>query len=107
MQLSDAQRELLCGMTNSAYWEIRHLTQAERLEQGFELAAVFHQLLNDVWNDEFSLLVFRKEFLDTYQSKFPGPSSQAYLALVDRIVALENEDKLTSDSRAGAAEALT
>jgi hypothetical protein len=98
MQLSDAQRELLCQMTNSAYWEIRHLAEAGRLAQGFELSAVFHQLLDDVWSDKFNLLAFREEFLDRYQLKYPGPSTLAYIALVDRIIAIGNEGNLNPDS---------
>ena len=92
MRLSEAQRERLCEMTNSAYWEIRHLAEAGKLEQAFELSSIFHNLLNDIWNDEFSLPEFRDWLSAGYQLKYADPASQGYVALVDRIIAMGNED---------------
>ena len=90
MQLSDAQREMLCEMTNAAYLEIRCLAETGRLEQGFDLAAVFHYLLDDIWSDEFSLPAFRDKFLNGYQSKYPGLTAENYVVFVDRIIAMED-----------------
>jgi hypothetical protein len=92
MHLSDAQREKLCEMTNFAFREIRQLAEAGKLEQAFDLAAAFHYLLDDMWGDEFSLVNFREEVLAGYQEKYPEPATRNYVALVDRIIALGNQD---------------
>lgn len=92
MYLSDAQREMLCEMTKSAYSEIRQLAETGKLEQAYDLAAVFHNLLDDMWSDEFTLSDFRKNFLTGYQSKYPNPSGKNWVALLDRIIALGNAD---------------
>ncbi|MGA2246057.1 MAG: hypothetical protein ABSH48_13740 [Verrucomicrobiota bacterium] len=88
MQFSQYQREILCEMTGAAYWEIRHLAEEGKLEQACDLAAVFHDLLDDVWTDDFSLPEFREEFLKRYQLKHCDPAAQYYIVLMDRIIAI-------------------
>jgi hypothetical protein len=68
MHLSDTQREKLCAMTSFAFQEIRQLAEAGKLEQAFDLAAVFHDLLDDLWNEQFSLADFREDILIKYQA---------------------------------------
>ena len=92
MHLSDAQREKLCEMTNFAFREIRQLAETGRLEQAFDLAAAFHNLLDDMWADDFNLADFREKFLAGYQTKYPEPISRNYVALVDQILAMGNQD---------------
>jgi hypothetical protein len=89
MQLSPAQREMLCEITHSAYLEIRQLAEAGKSEQGFDLAAVFHELLDDLWSEDFSLKEFRAELLNNYQLKYPGPKTKNFVTLIDRIIAME------------------
>jgi hypothetical protein len=98
MLLSDAQREMLCQMTNSAYLEIRQLAEAGRFEQGFELAAAFHHLLDDMWSDEFNLPEFRDRFRAEYQSKHSDPTTKDYVAWLDLIIAMGNGNNPKSDS---------
>jgi hypothetical protein len=91
MQLSDIQREMLCEMTNSAYREIRQLAETGRLEQGFDLSAVFHNLLDKIWSDDFNLLEFRDEFLAGYQMKYHNSAARDYVVWVDRIMEIGNQ----------------
>ena len=93
MQLSSAQREMLCEIAHSAYLEIRQLAEAEKSEQAFELAAVFHELLDDVWNEDFSLPEFRADLLSKYQLKYPGPKAKNFVVLIDRIIAMGEEGR--------------
>jgi hypothetical protein len=93
MHLSDAQREKLCEMTNLAYLEIRRLAETGRLEQAVDLADVFHNLLNDMWDDRFSLMDFRHDFLIGYHRKYHEPTTGDYVALVDQIIQLDNPDQ--------------
>ena len=87
---------MLCEMTRIAYSEIRQLAEAGKSEQSFELAAAFHQLLDNMWSDEFDLASFRKEVSGGYQLKFPGPPTVNYVTLIDRIIALRDDDHLKS-----------
>jgi len=88
MQLSDVQREKLCEMTNVAFVEIRQLAQDGRLEQAFDLASAFHNLLDDLWGDDFKLAEFRDARLAGYQKKYPEPGNRNYVVLVDQIIKL-------------------
>jgi hypothetical protein len=89
MCLSDVQRQDLCGITNFAFLEIRQLTENGKLDQAFDLAAVFHQLLKDIWGDKFSLVDFREEFLIGYQCKYADRAARNYVAMIDRIIQME------------------
>ena len=88
MQLSDVQRDKLCEMTNVAFVEIRQLAQDGRLEQAFDLASAFHNLLDDLWGEDFKLEEFRETCLVGYQQKYPEPANRNYLVLVDQIIKL-------------------
>jgi hypothetical protein len=92
MQFSEFQRELFCEMTSAAYWEIRLLAENGKLEQAFDLAAVFHGLLDDIWSDDFSLPEFREEFLKGYQMRHSDPTAEYYIVLMDRIIEMGKED---------------
>jgi hypothetical protein len=95
MHLSNAQREKLCEMTNFAYLEIRQLAEAGQFEQAFDLAAAFHNLLDDMWSEKFDLMEFREGFLVGYQAKYPAQATGNYVALVDGIIAIGNADHPT------------
>jgi hypothetical protein len=93
MHLTNAQREKLCEMTNFAYLEIRQLAEAGQFEQAFDLASAFHCLLDDMWREKFDLMEFRDGFLAGYQAKYPARATRNYVALIDGIIAIGNEDR--------------
>jgi hypothetical protein len=99
MHLIDAQREMLCEMTSYAFLEIRQFAAAGKLEQAFDLAAAFHYLLDDMWDDQFSMADFRQEILVKYQLKYPNPGTRNYVELVDQIVELGNQPVAASQPR--------
>ena len=95
MHLSDAQRQKLCEMTDVAFGEIRQLAAAGKLEQAFDLAMAFHVLLDDIWETQFDLAEFRKEYLAHYHLKYQGQAGRDYTILINQIVALGDDDSST------------
>ncbi len=75
-----------------AFLEIRMLTATGKAEQAGDLAHAFHNLPKEMWGDKFSLEEFREEFLIGYQIKYPEQTTRNYVALVDRIIAMGNQD---------------
>lgn len=92
MRLSDAQRDKLCEMMYFAFLEIRLLAQTSKATQAGDLADAFHNLPKEMWSEGFSLEDFREDFLVSYQIKYPEQITRNYVALLDAVIAIGNED---------------
>lgn len=92
MRLSDAQRDKLCEMMYFAFLEIRLLAQTGKATQAGDLADAFHNLPKEMWSEGFSLEDFREDFLVGYQIKYPEQITRNYVALLDTVIAIGNED---------------
>ena len=89
--LTDAQRQALCRMMHAAFVEIRSLG-ATKTAQAADLADAFHNLPNDLWWDEFSLVFFRDAFLGPYHTKYPRSGGFFdYMSMVNEIIAMDDQ----------------
>jgi aminoglycoside phosphotransferase len=84
-----AQQKKLCEMLHRALVEIRLLAGRGRTEQASDLADVFHNLPNDIWQSYFSIAHFREAFLVPYYRKWPDREPFDYLALLKEVETLK------------------
>ena len=86
---TNAQRQKLCEMLQTALVEIRNLAGSGSSAQAFDLADTFHNLPKGMWQEDFSLSFFRDCFVAVYHNKYPATGrSYDYLAMVDRVIAM-------------------
>ena len=88
--MTEAQRRKLCEMMHYAFVELRLLGWAGKAEQAADLADAFHNLSNGIWQDDFSLQLFRDSFVGVYQRKYPERRVRDYVAMVDEIIAMKD-----------------
>jgi hypothetical protein len=86
---TEKQRQQLCKMRYWALLEMRVLGWEGKAEQSADLADAFHNLPVYLWSEDFSTGVFR-EFLKSYQDKYPEPGRFDYLKMLDEIMQEEN-----------------
>ncbi len=73
-------------MLYRALLEIRIAGWDGRAEQVADLADAFHNLPTGLWSEDFSLDFFR-QFLESYQSKYPD--SFDYLSAIDEVIRMK------------------
>jgi hypothetical protein len=72
-----------------AFLEVRYLGWAGRATQAADLADAFHNLPNGMWRDDFSLVLFRDNYLLRYETKYrPDGPIRTYVKAVDAIIAM-------------------
>ena len=91
MHITENQRKDLARLTHHALVEIRFLIHAGKPEQAAELADAFHNLPEEMWDEDFSLEKVRDNYLAPYQKQFPDPDSRDYVENVNKIIASEEE----------------
>lgn len=81
--MTDDERRKLCEMIYRAFLEIRILGWNGKTEQAAALADAFHNVPNMMWSEDFSLFFFRN-FLESYQQRFPEHEKFDFLKMFDR-----------------------
>jgi hypothetical protein len=71
MQLNEAQRKKLGELIHNVLVEIRELIRKGKAQQAAELADAFHNLPNDLWDDDLALEQFCDLYLKDYLTKYP------------------------------------
>ena len=80
------QREKLSDLMYWAFLEIRNLGSIGKAQQASDLADAFHNLPKGMMRDDFSLEIFRDEYLAPYQKKYPESRPKDYAATVTQII---------------------
>jgi len=83
--LSDAERRKLCTMISHAFVMIRSLGYTGKAERAADLADALHNLPSLMWEDQFSLRLFRAG-LESYSAKH---SDTYFLKMLDEMEATE------------------
>jgi hypothetical protein len=95
MQIDDAQRKKLGELIHDVLVEIRGLGWNGKGEQAADLADAFHNMLNDMWDDDFALEQFCDLYLKDYVGKYPEGGIYDYRARIQRIIEM-GEDPSTN-----------
>ena len=86
MQLNDGQRKKLGELLHNALVEIRELGRAGKAEQAADLADAFHNMPNDMWDDDFALEQFCDLYLKGYQAKYSEGRIYDFTGLIEQII---------------------
>lgn len=95
MQLNDAQRQKLGELIHDVLVEIRELGWNGKAEQAADLADAFHNLPNDMWDDDLALEQFCDLYLKDYQKKYPVGGLYDYSVRIQNVIDI-GEDPSTN-----------
>ncbi len=80
------RKEKLADLLYWALLDIRNLGVTGKAQQASDLADAFHNLPMGMFQEGFSLLTFRDQYLVPYQNKYPGPRPKDYVAAVSEMI---------------------
>jgi hypothetical protein len=95
MMINEAQRQKLGELIHNVLVEIRELGWNGKAQQAADLADAFHNLPNDLWDDELALERFCDLYLKDYLTKYPQPGFFNFQTSLDQIIRM-GEDPSTN-----------